>query len=71
MRDMKCPDSPKEDDTTVSRLAIGRQCCVVHMIRRIHSKAPTRERLPERTFVGTREAVDVCLDDSVASGEDC
>ena len=71
MRDVKCPSAPKEDNTTLSRLAVGRQCCVVHMVRRVYAKAPARESLPERAFVGTREAVGVCLDDSVASSEDC
>ena len=68
---MKCPNSPKKDNSTISRLAIGRQCCIIHMVRRVHAKAPARERLPERAFIGTREAVGVCLDDSVASSEDC
>ena len=68
---MKCPNAQKEDNTRVSRLATGRQCRVVHMVRRVYAKAPARESLPERAFVGTREAVGVCLDDSVASSEDC
>ena len=71
MRDTKFPNSPKENDTTVSRLAIGRQCCIVHMVRRVDAKAPAGKRLPERALVSTRVAVGVCLDDGVASSEDC
>ena len=71
MRDMRCPNAQKEDNTRVSRLATGRQCRVVHMVRRVDAKAPARKRLPERALVSTRVAVGVCLDDGVASSEDC
>ena len=70
MRSMKCPNSPEENNTR-SRLATRRQCRVVHMVRRVDAKAPAGKRLPERALVSTRVAVGVCLDDGVASSEDC
>ena len=66
MRDMRCPNAQKEDNTRVSRLATGRQCRVVHMVRRVDAKAPARERLPEQALVRARVAVRIRLDPGIA-----
>ena len=51
--------------------ALGGNIGVVDVVRGVDAKTAARERLPERALVSTRVAVGVCLDDGVASSEDC